>query len=55
MASHQKNRLTLSDACASKNKAELVDEIMRLNKELRTKNEEIAMLRKRLLLYKSIK
>jgi hypothetical protein len=30
-------------------------EIMRLNKELRARNEEIAVLKKRLLLYKSIK
>ncbi len=47
--------LTLSDAYAGKSKAEMVEEIMRLNKELRARNEEIAMLKKRLLLYKSIK
>jgi hypothetical protein len=47
--------VTLSDTYGSKSKTELIEEIMRLNKELRTKNEEIAMLRKRLLLYKSIK
>ncbi len=47
--------MTLADTYASKNKTELIEEIMRLNKELRAKNEEIAMLKKRLLLYKSIK
>jgi hypothetical protein len=33
----------------------LIEEVMRLNKELRARNEEIEMLKKRLLLYKSIK
>jgi hypothetical protein len=47
--------VTLSNAYSSKSKAELVEEIVRLNKELRAKNEEIAMLKKRLTLYKSIK
>ncbi|HEX7033935.1 MAG TPA: hypothetical protein VF172_13135 [Nitrososphaera sp.] len=47
--------MTLSNAYSSKSKAELVEEIVRLNKELRAKNEEIAMLKKRLTLYKSIK
>lgn len=47
--------VTLSDAHTNKSKADLIDEIMRLNKELRGKNEEIAMLKKRLLLYKSLK
>jgi hypothetical protein len=47
--------VTLSDAYWSKSKVELIEGIMRLNKELRAKNEEIAMLRKRILLYKSIK
>jgi hypothetical protein len=47
--------VTLSDTYGSKSKTELIEEIMRLNKELRNKNEEIAMLRKRILLYKSIK
>lgn len=47
--------MTLSDAYSSKSKAELVEEIVSLNKELRAKNEEIATLKKRLLLYKSIK
>jgi len=47
--------VTLSDAYSSKSKSELVEEIVRLNKELRAKSEEIAMLKKRLTLYKSIK
>lgn len=47
-------QVTLSDAYASKSKAELVEEIIRLSKELKSKNEEIAMLKKRLLLYKSL-
>ncbi|HXV46579.1 MAG TPA: hypothetical protein VD736_07900 [Nitrososphaera sp.] len=47
--------MTLSDAYWSKSKVELIEEIMRLNKELLAKNEENSMLRKRILLYKSIK
>jgi hypothetical protein len=48
--------LTLSESGhVSKSKAELVEEIIRLNKELRAKNEEIMILKKRLVLYKSIK
>ncbi len=47
--------MILSDTYASKSKTELMEEIMRLNKELRVRNEEIVMLKKRLLLYKSIK
>lgn len=47
--------MTLSDTYESKSKTELIEEVMRLNKELRARNEEIAMLKKRLLLYKSIK
>ena len=47
--------VTLSDAHANKSRPELIDEIVRLSKELRSKNEEIAMLKKRILLYKSIK
>jgi hypothetical protein len=47
--------VTLSDTYAGKSKTELVEDVMRLNKELRAKNEEIAMLKKRLMLYKSIK
>lgn len=46
--------VTLSDAHPNKSRTELVEEIMGLNKELRAKNEEIAMLKKRILLYKSI-
>jgi hypothetical protein len=40
---------------SAKSKAELIEEIMRLNKEVRSKNEEIAILKKRILLYKSLK
>ena len=47
--------MTLSDTYGSRSKSELIEEIMHLNRELRTKNEEVAMLRKRILLYKSIK
>lgn len=47
--------VTLSDAHANKSRTELVEEILRLNKELRVRNEEIATLKKRILLYKSIK
>ena len=48
--------LTLSESrYASKIKAELAEEIIRLNKGLRDKNEEILILKKRLVLYKSIK
>ncbi|HEX2614526.1 MAG TPA: hypothetical protein VHL10_03470 [Nitrososphaera sp.] len=48
--------LTLSESRhASKSKAELADEIIRLKNELRSKNEEIMVLKKRLVLYKSIK
>lgn len=38
---------------ASKSKAELVDEIARLNKELRVKTEENEILKKRIRLYDS--
>jgi hypothetical protein len=48
-------QVTLSDAYYSKSKTELIEEIARLNKELRAKSEEIGLLRKRILLYKSIK
>lgn len=47
--------MILSDAHSNKSRTELVEEIMHLDKELRAKNEEIAMLKKRILLYKSIK
>jgi hypothetical protein len=39
---------------AGKSKTELIDEITRLEKEVRAKNEEIATLRKKLSLYKSL-
>lgn len=48
-------RVTLSNAYSSKSKAELVEEIVRLNKELKAKNQEIATLKKRLMIYKSLK
>jgi hypothetical protein len=47
--------VTLSDTYGSKSKTDLIGEIIRLNKELRARNEEIATLKQRLLLYKSIK
>jgi hypothetical protein len=47
--------VTLSDAYGSKSKTDLIGEIIHLNKELRARNEEIEMLKQRLLLYKSIK
>jgi hypothetical protein len=37
-----------------KSKAELLDEIVRLEKELKSRNDEIAMLKKKITLYKSI-
>lgn len=46
--------MTLSDAYSNKSRTELVEEMMHHDKELRAKNEEIAMLKKRILLYKSI-
>jgi hypothetical protein len=39
---------------AGKSKAELLDEIIRLEKELKSRNDEIAMLKKKIALYKSI-
>ena len=39
---------------AGKSKADLIDEIARLERELKSKNEEMAVLKKRLSLYKSI-
>jgi len=38
-----------------KTKAELIEEIAKLSKEIKAKNEEIALLNKRLSLYKSLK
>lgn len=40
---------------AAMTRHELVDEVTRLSKQVRSKNEEIALRRKRLALYKSIK
>ena len=40
---------------SAKSKAELVEEIVRLNREVRAKNVEIETLKKRILLYKSLK
>lgn len=39
---------------AGKGKAELLDEIVRLEKELRSRNDEIATLKKKITLYKTI-
>ena len=39
---------------SSKTKGELIEEIMRLKKELKARNDEIIMLKKRLSLYKSL-
>ena len=48
--------MTLSDTkYSSKSRAELIEEIVRLNKELRAKNGEVVTLKKRILLYKSVK
>ena len=47
--------MTLSESgYTSKSKPELVEEIIRLNNELRDKNEEITILKKRLALYTSL-
>jgi len=47
--------MTLSDSnYATKSKSELIEEITQLNKELRGKNEEIAILKKRLVLYSNL-
>ena len=47
--------MTLSFAKnAAKSKTELLDEINRLENEVRAKNSEIATLRKKLSLYKSL-
>jgi hypothetical protein len=47
--------MTLSYARhVGKSKTELLDEITRLEKELRLKNDEISTLKKKILLYKSI-
>jgi hypothetical protein len=39
---------------AAKSKAELIDEIIRLEKELKLKDDEVSTLRKKISLYKSI-
>ena len=40
---------------AGKNKAELLDEIARLENDLKSKNNEISILKKKLQIYKSLK
>lgn len=40
---------------ANKSRSELIDEIARLNEEVREKNAEIALLKKKLSIYRSIK
>ena len=40
---------------ANKSRSELIGEIVRLNSEVRTKNEEISLLKKKLALYRSLK
>jgi hypothetical protein len=49
--------MTLSEhqKYAGKTKSELIDEILRLSREVREKNDEVSLLRKKLTLYKSIK
>lgn len=40
---------------ANKNRSELISEIVRLRNEVREKNEEISLLKKKLALYRSLK
>lgn len=40
---------------ANKSRSELINEIVRLNNEVQTKNEEISLLKKKLALYRSLK
>lgn len=49
--------MTLSEhqKYTGKTKPELIDEIVRLTKEVREKNDEISVLKKKIALYKSIK
>jgi hypothetical protein len=49
--------MTLSEhqKYSGKTRSELVDEILRLSREVREKNDELSLLRKKLALYKSIK
>jgi hypothetical protein len=44
----------ITTSYSSKTKQELIDEILRLKKELKARNEEFIMLKKRLSLYKSL-
>jgi hypothetical protein len=45
----------LSDVYASKSKTELIEDIIHLNKESGIRNEEIVILKKSLLLYRSLR
>ncbi len=48
--------MTLSESTYSaKTKTELIEEVSRLEKQLKAKIDENALLRKRLVIYKSIK
>lgn len=47
--------LTEHQKYAGKSRSELIDEIVRLNGEVRARNEEISLLKKKLSIYKSIK
>ncbi|MEO9294566.1 MAG: hypothetical protein ABI347_03085 [Nitrososphaera sp.] len=40
---------------ANKSRSELIDEIMRLTNEVKTRNDEISLLKKKLALYRSLK
>ena len=49
--------MTLSEhqRYAGRTRSELIDEVVRLTKEVREKNNEISVLKKKIALYKSIK
>lgn len=47
--------LTEHHKYATKTKSELIDEIIRLNKEIVEKKSEIAILKKKLAIYESLK
>jgi hypothetical protein len=47
--------LTEHQKYADKTRSELIDEIIRLGGELRARNEEISLLKKKLSIYRSIK
>ena len=49
--------MTLSERqrYAGKTRSELIDEVVRLTKEVREKNNEISVLKEKIALYKSIK